>query len=279
MRTVVLDLASLAAVAAAVGALGAFLYLAVSFRVMRRHTEPRGWGAFLRAFIREVFAIAWTQPLLPLYYFIGRRMGGPREGRPIILVHGYFQNRADFVFLAHVVARAKLGPIYGFNYDWRQSIARSASRLARFVEDVCQETGAPKVAIVAHSLGGVVALEYLSTPEGAARVDRCVTIASPHAGVLWGGIALGASARELRATSEYMRTNPSRALAIPTLSIYSSHDNIVHPSATSGLVARGGEDELIEGVGHLGLLFSRVVADATVRALSTRPGRSVSSSS
>lgn len=268
MRTVAIDFGILVAIVSMLVAAGAFLYLVVSFGVMRRHTEPRGWGAFLRAFLHEAVALAWTQPILPLYYFVGRRMGGPRDGRPIIFVHGYFQNRADFVFLARVVARAKLGPIYGFNYDWTRSIARSASRLARFVEDVCRETGEPKVAIVAHSLGGVVALEYLSTGEGAARVDRCVTIASPHAGVLWRGPTFGASSRELRATSEYMRTNPSRALAIPTLSIYSSHDNIVHPSTTSGLVARGGEDERIEGVGHLGLLFSRAVADATVRRLS-----------
>jgi pimeloyl-ACP methyl ester carboxylesterase len=268
MRTAVLDLGVLFATLATIVAVGAFLYLVVSFVVMRRHTEPRGWGAFFLAILREAVAIAWTQPILPLYYFIGRRMGGPREGRPIVLVHGYFQNRGDFVFLARAVARAKLGPIYGFNYNWTQSIAKSAGRLARFVEDVCRETGAPKVAIVAHSLGGVVAVEYLSTPEGRARVDRCVTIASPHAGVLWGGLALGASARELRATSEYMKANLSRALAIPTLSIYSSHDNIVHPFTTSGLVARGGEDERIEGVGHLGLLFSSQVADATVRRLS-----------
>jgi len=194
-------------------------------------------------------------------------MGGPREGRPIIFVHGYFQNRADFVFLARAMRRAKIGPLFGFNYDWRKPIAVSAERLASFVEGVCRETGQPQVAIVAHSLGGVVSLEYAETPAGRARVERCVTIASPHAGVRWRGFALGTSARELRATSEYMRTNMSRAVPIRALSIYSSHDNIVHPFSTSALKLRGGEDQLVDGVGHLGILFSAEVAAATLRCL------------
>jgi triacylglycerol lipase len=246
---------------------GSTIYLLVSFAVMRSHTAPRPFRRSLRAFVGEAVAIAITQPLIPIFYVIGRRMGGPRDGRPIIFVHGYFQNRADFVFLARAVRRAKIGPLFGFNYDWRNPIAVSAERLASFVEGVCRETGQPRVAIVAHSLGGVIALEYVETPAGTARVERCVTIASPHAGVSWGGLALGTSARQLRATSEYMRTNVSRAVPIRALSIYSSHDNIVHPASTSTLTLRGGEDLLVDGVGHLGLLFSSEVAAATVRCL------------
>jgi triacylglycerol lipase len=267
VRTLALDLGTLIAVVMATIAFGASLYLAVSFTVMGRHAEPRAFGRSVLAILREAVAIAVTQPLIPLFYFIGRRMGGPRVGRPIVFVHGYFQNRVDFVFLARALHRAKLGPIYGFNYDWLRGIDATAVKLGRFVEEVCRETGAPKVAIVAHSLGGVVALEYLATLGGAARVERCVTIASPHAGVLWRGLALGASARQLRSTSDYMRTVGSRALGVPTLSIYSSHDNIVHPFSTSELARRGGEDRRVEGVGHLGILFSREVADAIVRGL------------
>jgi triacylglycerol lipase len=69
---------------------------------------------------------------------------------------------------------------------WFGSIHGNAGRLGRFIERVVRETGAPRVDLVAHSLGGLVAMEYLST-SSADRVRRVVTIASPHVGVAWRG--------------------------------------------------------------------------------------------
>ena len=247
---------------------GAFGYLVVSFLAMRGHTPARPWRDALRAMFAEAMAVALTQPLIPLFYLVGHRMSGRRSGVPIILVHGYFQNRADFVYLAWAFRRASLGPLYGFNYNWTRGVPTCAAKLAAFVERVCTETGQPKVAIVAHSLGGVVAVEYLATPAGAARVDRCITVASPHAGVVWRAGMIGASARQLSATSEYMKSSAVRPLPIRVVSLFSTHDNIVHPSTTSALTLRGGDDETVDGVGHLSMLFSRKVVDVLVRRLS-----------
>jgi triacylglycerol lipase len=253
---------------AAAFALGSGVYLVVTFAVMRAHTAPLGWGTTLRAAFGEAVAVALTQPLLPFYYAVGSRMGGPKEGRPIVFVHGYAQNRVSFLFLARAVRKARIGPLYGFNYDFRRSIVRSASALGRFIEKVCLETGAPKVAIVAHSLGGLVALEYMATPEGAARVDRCITIASPHAGLRWPTRLVGGSAAEIAEASAYMRGSASRPIPVAALSIYSSHDNLVHPPATSALGPRGGLDKVVAPMGHLAILLSREVAEETVRQLS-----------
>ncbi len=255
------------AVVVALIAIGAGLYLLVSFLVMRRHTTARPLASALRSMLHEALAIAITQPLIPLYYVVGRRMGGRREGRPVVFVHGYFQNRADFLYLARAARRAHLGPLYGFNYDWTESIPTCADRLAAFVESVCGETGQAAVALVAHSLGGVICLEYLSRPEGAARVARCVTIASPHAGVVWEGGMIGKAARQLAARSAYMQASAARPLTVPVLSIFSTHDNIVHPPTTSALASRGGDDCAVDEIGHLGMLFSPEVARITVRVL------------
>jgi triacylglycerol lipase len=268
MRTAAVDVGIVIGALVGAFAIGATLYVVVTFVVMRLHTAPIGWGRTLRAALGEAIAVALTQPLLPLYYAVGSRMGGPREGRPIVFVHGYAQNRVSFLFLARAVRKARLGPLYGFNYDFRRSIATSASALGRFVEKVCLETGEPKVAIVAHSLGGLVALEYMAKPDGAARVDRCVTIASPHAGLRWPTRLVGGSASEVAEASAYMRANASRPIPLAALSIYSSHDNLVHPPATSELGARGGVDRVVAPVGHLAILLSREVAEATVKQLS-----------
>src|SRR4051812_10945321 len=86
-------------------AIGIFGYVVGSFFIMRPHTDPRPFRHALRAALRETFWVILTQPLLPLWYFVGYRMGGRRMGRglsgetPVIFVHGYFQNRVDFLGL------------------------------------------------------------------------------------------------------------------------------------------------------------------------------------
>ncbi len=249
---------------AAATTVGVLLYLVVSFFLMRAHVPARPFRATLRELIRETWWVVLTQPLIPLYYLRGHAMGGDGPGDAIVFVHGYFQNRANFVGVARAIRRAGLGPMFGFNYPWVLRVEKNAARLAKFVEKVCAASGREHVSLVAHSLGGLVALEYLQSEEGARRVRKCVTIASPHAGVPWRGPILGEVGRQMRSGSTFMTDRAGRKLAIPTLSIYSTHDNMVHPATTSQLVARGGVDLAVEGPGHLSILFDPKVASAVV---------------
>ena len=242
-------------------ALGVLVYVVVSYLLMRAHTDPRPFGASLRAAMREVAWAVATQPLLPLYYVVGRRMGGRAGGVPVVFVHGYMQNRVDFVRLARALGSAGAGPLYGFNYPWFGDVARNAARLERFVSDVCRETGAREIDLVCHSLGGLVAMEMLRA-SGSARVRRCATIASPHGGIVWRGPIIGACAAQIRRGCAFLRAHDGHALPVPCLSVYSTHDNVVHPPATSTLAHRGGRDRVVSGVGHLSILFSPEVADA-----------------
>jgi pimeloyl-ACP methyl ester carboxylesterase len=247
-------------------ALGILVYVAGSFLMMRSHVTPRPAGRALREALREIGWATITQPLVPLYYFFGRRLSAPSSaatGTPVVVVHGYTQNRVNFLAIARACVRASIGPVYGINYPWFASIHDNAVRLARFVERVLRETGAPQVDLVAHSLGGLVAMEYLATA-GKGHVRRLVTIASPHAGVPWRGPILGAAGSAMRAGSPFLVERADQPIAVPCLNLYSSHDNIVHPPRTSELAHRGGRDRAIEHVGHLTILFDRQVVDAVV---------------
>jgi pimeloyl-ACP methyl ester carboxylesterase len=247
-------------------ALGIFGYVAGSFALMRGYTEKRGFAASFRAALRETFWVLLTQPILPLYFFFGRRMGRG-DGQPVVFIHGYMQNRVNFLGLARALTRARVGPLYGFNYPFTSDIVESAKRLARFVEGVCKETGNAQVDLVAHSLGGLVALEYMHSKEGLSCVRRCITVASPHAGVKWRGPVLGVSGGQMRQGGGYLKEREQRVLGIPTLSIFSAHDNIVYPPATSALAARGGVDFEVRDLGHLAILFAPEVATEVARFL------------
>src|SRR5689334_11357679 len=87
----------------------------------------------------------------------GRKGRGPR---PIIVLHGYAMNRANFLALAARLSRAGLGPIFGFEYWTLGKTASAARRLAAFVADVRAQTGAATVDIIGHSMGGVVGRYY-----------------------------------------------------------------------------------------------------------------------
>ncbi len=254
--------AELLALGVAVGLLGAALvYLFGSFFLMAAHVDRRPRQHSAAAMLRELYYVLITQPLIPLYFFIGRKLG-PGDGLPVVFVHGYFQNRADFWWLARQFRKGGKGPLFGFNYPWVDSVDRNTARLARFVERVCADTGADQVALVAHSLGGLVSLEYANSHAGRRRVRRCITVGSPHAGVKWRGPILGLAARDLR--------NGGRQLPVisPTLSVYSTHDNIVHPPSTSELSGCGGRDVAVDGLGHLSLLYSSLVASVLIEFIS-----------
>jgi triacylglycerol lipase len=252
--------AELLGLGVAVVLLGAALvYLFGSFALMTAHVERRPGQRQAKAMWRELYYVLITQPLIPLYFFIGRKFSDGNNV-PVVFVHGYFQNRADFWWMARQFRRAAKGPLYGFNYPWFDSVDRNVPRLDRFVERVCAENNIDRVSLVAHSLGGLVCLEYAHSPNGRRRVAHCITVGTPHNGVKWRGPILGRVAKELREGGEFHVERRERPVVTPTLSVYSTHDNIVHPPTTSALGPRGGTDIAIDGLGHLSLLYSPEVA-------------------
>lgn len=259
----------------AAGSFGTFAvivggYALFSFLLARSYVAQRTFGATAREILREAWLVALTQPLFLLYYLLGDRMGGAATNTPVVLVHGYMQNRVGFVGLARMLAKRGLGPIYAINYPWWSSIPSNAKRLEHYVERVCRETKSPFVDLVCHSMGGLVAIEMMKSTakHEELKVRRCVTIATPHAGVAWRGPMLGFGAGMLRAGSTLLAAQAGFKVAVPTLSIYSSHDNIVYPPTTSSLVKRGGEDFEVPGMAHFSILFSPKVADEVAAFLS-----------
>ena len=257
------------------GAIGA--YAVGSFLLMGRHVDARKRSRSLHELARELWIAGVTQPLLPLFYLLGRRMDaffarrgirgvaveGAAPRTPIVFVHGYMQNRVGFLGLARALARIGLGPMFGFNYPWFASIAGNAKRLERFVDRVCEETGSATVDLVCHSMGGLIAIEMMRDElrRESLKVRRCVTIASPHAGITWQGPLLGFGAGSLRRGSKLLEAHAGHKLTVPCLSVYSTHDNIVHPKESSSLALRGGRDVEVDGPAHLAILFSPKVAE------------------
>jgi hypothetical protein len=67
-------------------------------------------------------------------------------------------------------------------YDWRGPIPDSGKRLKQVIDEVKKKTGATTVDIVAHSMGGLVAREYITSDYYQNDVSHLVTLGSPFNG-------------------------------------------------------------------------------------------------
>lgn len=243
---------------------GSLVYAVATYRWSQRFVPHRSRREVARSFLGEMRSMLWSQPLMPVYQVARKRMGTGGGEVPVVLVHGYFQNRVDFTYLAKRLRSAGSGPLFAINFNWLGHLEPAEDRLERFVESVLAETGATRVDLLTHSCGGLLALRVAGRrPE---LVRRLVLIAVPFGGVTWRGPALGASARQLRSDSAYVRAlaetvNGDANVALPVLSVYSRHDNLVHPVTTSQVPGANVTWREFEGLGHIALLFDPGVAD------------------
>lgn len=192
---------------------------------------------------------------------------GGQGPRPIIVLHGYAMNRANFVPLALRMRAAGLGPLFGFEYWTLGRIAAGARQLGWFVDEVRDATGAAEVDIVGHSMGGVVARYYVKLAGGDPHVRRLITLGSPHAGTDMGALGIGHPARELVLGSQLV----TRLAAAPPpthtkLTTILSHADALVPAARQPEIA-GTERIVYDDLGHVTLLTSRRVANDVIRRL------------
>jgi pimeloyl-ACP methyl ester carboxylesterase len=213
------------------------------------------WG------MSAAFSVARPAGFLPLP---GSRREGPR---PIIVLHGYAMNRANFLPLAYRLSRAGLGPIVGFEYWTLGRTAAAARQLAWFVEHVLALTGAPQVDIVGHSMGGVVARYFVTLGGGDGAVHRLITIGSPHGGTDVSRIGIGHASRELFIGSKLVtRLAAAPQPQLTRLTTILSHGDALVPASQQEEIA-GAERIVFDDLGHVAMLGSRRVAREIISRL------------
>lgn len=74
--------------------------------------------------------------------------------------------------------------LFVFPYDWRKDIRETAPLLDQKIEQIKIQTGAQKVDIVAHSMGGLVARNYIADPNRAQNVRKLFALGTPHLGTV-----------------------------------------------------------------------------------------------
>lgn len=185
-------------------------------------------------------------------------------GTPIVLVHGWVDNRSVFTLLRRHLQRRGFGRVVTMNYSiLTNDVPRAAARLAQVVERLCAETGYERVHLVGHSMGGLVARYYVQRLAGDERVHTLATLGTPHHGTQAAYLMAGRAVAQLRPGSPVIRelALPATGCRTRFVCFWSDLDAMVVPRASAQLDHPDlrARNVFVRGAGHLSLPIDRRV--------------------
>jgi triacylglycerol lipase len=194
-----------------------------------------------------------------------------RDIRTLVFVHGLGANRASFFPLQGYLKLHGHARQLSFNYSAEGGrIEHAALELKRILD---RNVRGGRIDLVGHSMGGLVARYYVQKLGGSRRVDRLITIATPHGGTYASAYMPTRVVSHLRPKSAFLEELD--ALSCPPglrcLSIAAGRDLMVLPAEAS--YAPFGDVLRFDDLGHLDVLLSPRVFHAIAGFLEPRSDR------
>jgi len=228
--------------------------------LMESRFRPRSLFFALRLIANQSGAILWSLLLRPIGWFMGKGSSPLRNDQmPIILLHGLFQNQGCLLPLKRSLHRAGFFNIHTLPLPSWHNVEYLTEQVAKKVDALRHATGFSKVHLVGHSMGGILARNFIQIRGGEKKVASCVLIGVPNNGSRLAPFAISPLGRLLIPESEFLQRLAEAPLPsqIPMVSIYSRHDNFVQPATYAHL--SGIANVELSGLGHTTLLYSSVV--------------------
>jgi triacylglycerol esterase/lipase EstA (alpha/beta hydrolase family) len=144
--------------------------------------------------------------------------------------------------------------------------AEHAREIALGVRRLSQRTGAERVHVIAHSMGGLALRHFLHFGDGGGQVGRVVFTGTPHLGTWTAYLGWGLGARDMRPNSPFLRAlneRPALPAGVEALCITTPTETRVLPQRSARL--DGVRCKRVWCVSHARMLRSRRVF-AVIRA-------------
>ncbi|MGW5664415.1 esterase/lipase family protein [Streptomyces sp. NPDC003758] len=125
---------------------------------------------------------------------------------PILFVHGYTGDGSNWNTMAGRFNADGWPSSYldQWSYDWHQSNSTTAQQLSTEVDRLLAATGATKVDIVSHLMGGLSSRYYLKNLGGTSKVDAWVSLGGPNHGTDTANSCFDTSCTEMRIGSSFL---------------------------------------------------------------------------
>ncbi len=199
---------------------------------------------------------------------------------PVLLLHGYFCNRglwglfsARLAAQGHTCSAISLEPAFGSIDDYAQPIAKA-------IADLKHKTGASKVALVGHSMGGLAIRAYLRR-YGNDQVAKAITLGTPHVGTWLGIMAHSSNGQQMNYHSLWLKRLAEHELTHPVGQLFTviltNLDNIVFPQLEQTLPLA--QNIAVTGMAHISMVFDdgvfALVSESLANSSQTPPTNAI----
>jgi len=229
--------------------------------------QTRSISTAISVILQETFFNILTLLIIPFGLINPRRHPQVRGETPILLLHGLFNNRASWFWFKAFLRRRGFRNIATINLSSWHNEEVLTELVAKKVDELRHRLGVDKVHLVGHSMGGIIARNYIQLRGGASKVDCCAILGSPHLGSKLTPFAFAPLGKVLVPGSDFLlRLNAAPIpKEISLTNIYTRKDNMVLPNANTRLP--WGESVELDAMGHTGLIYRRPALEAVSSAL------------
>jgi triacylglycerol esterase/lipase EstA (alpha/beta hydrolase family) len=181
---------------------------------------------------------------------------------PILFVHGWNGSESNWSTMIANFEREgwTREELNNWRYSTSQSNVRTASEVARKVEEILARTRAVKVDIIAHSMGSLNTRYYLKNLRGTEFVDDWVSLGGPNHGTTTANTCSETSCVEMRVGSEFLTRLNEGDETPGTVSYgtwWSSCDEFINPDES--VLLSGATNTAAGCIGHIALTSNSTV--------------------
>jgi len=200
---------------------------------------------------------------------------------PILMIHGFLGSSNNFCYHHYHAKKLGIQNLFTINLG---SPFHSLEHYAKVVEEKVLEikakTGRDDIIFYCHSMGGLVALQYLEqyAEKNGMRVRDILSMGSPYAGTLLANnpLAVADCARQMRCQSFHVNRLQERSRICPDTRFYhlaTFWDGIIQPvssAVASGAPLERRKEDWLSGTGHAGYLTCDTAVDYMLYYLKAR---------
>lgn len=248
--------------------------------LLEQRFHPRRILFALFLLVQETFWLSCSLLAAPFALLPGGTTISPGDERPALLfLHGLFQHRASWWLLRFRLRRAGFVNQTAINLPVWRNVETLTEMIARTVDQLRHQQRIDRVILVGHSMGGMLARNFIQRRGGAGRVAGCILLGTPNRGSRLVPFAISGLARNLLPGSAFLRELNALPFPeeIPLGNIFSRHDNLILPPEHARISF--GKEFILKGIGHNGLLYhsgcSRLVIDLLKEIPACSPSTSV----
>lgn len=186
---------------------------------------------------------------------------------PVLLLHGLFLNRSCWSVMKLRLRLQGITDVHTINMPPTRDIETLTEKVALKIDTLRHTRNCDKVHLIGHSMGGIIARNYVQIRGGADKVDQCILLGSPHDGSKLAPFAVTKLSEAVMPACDFLTNLNKKALPkkVTVTNIYSKHDNLVIPFE-SAILDKATNIELT-GKGHNTLLYDNAVFNQVLTAI------------